>query len=210
MEERIEDTTKTDDAHQRTLAIGLTVSLSLAVLIAILIIAVIVHRRRYTTIRLKKLQNSNRLKQIVVSLSPAAIRLKYHRSISYPFFFYLFQRYLKKRLYFSHPQPRTETIVYNYVGISNTSFTSDVLNLSTLTEQSLPRNSFFPVSLQAPVPSISSIYLEVIANHRLSSIESTENLSTSISNTDTSRISGTSFSSNSSQKVLLFSQRSEV
>lgn len=67
----------------------------------------------------------------------------------------------------------------------------------------------FPVSLQAPVPSITSIFVDAIATHRLSLIENTAlEISASTSNNDSSGDSRASYSS-SSQKLLLFSQRTE-
>jgi hypothetical protein len=77
IEERIENTTNTADTHRPTLVITLTVTLSISAVIVLIIIAIIIHRRRHSTIRLKKLQNSSRLRQIVVNLSPTSIRLKY-------------------------------------------------------------------------------------------------------------------------------------
>ncbi len=72
----------------------------------------------------------------------------------------------------------------------------------------------FPVSLQAPVPTITSAFVEAIATHRLTLPADINNISfkasTSTTTSDNSRHSGTSSSaSNASQKILLFSQRTE-
>jgi len=76
----------------------------------------------------------------------------------------------------------------------------------------------FPVSLQAPVRTVTSTLVEAIAAHRLSLIIDANNISSLETTTTTnnnhnhhSRHSGTSSSfSNTSQTMLLFSQRTEL
>ena len=80
IEQRISVTTNSLETNKQNLVIALTVTLSVIAVLAVAAIvttAIIVYRRRYSTIRLKELHGSNRLKQIVVSLSPASIRLQY-------------------------------------------------------------------------------------------------------------------------------------
>jgi hypothetical protein len=123
IEQRIGDTTNTNGTNNQKLVIVLTVTLSIIALlafIAIIITAIIIYRRRSSTIRLKELHDSNRLRQIVVSLSPTSIRLQY--DIDYILYLLLlsFHRYSQKRLYHTHSeyqQPRTKTVVYNYTVI---------------------------------------------------------------------------------------------
>ena len=60
--------------------------------------------------------------------------------------------------------------------------------------------------MQAPVPVITSIFVEAIANHRLTWICSTEN--TTLDTSASSSSNDISYT-NPSQKLLLFSQRTE-
>jgi hypothetical protein len=99
IEQRIGDTTNTNGTNNQKLVIVLTVTLSIIALlafIAIIITAIIIYRRRSSTIRLKELHDSNRLRQIVVSLSPTSIRLQYDIDYTVIYYFNLFTDIHKK------------------------------------------------------------------------------------------------------------------
>jgi len=66
-----------DSNNNNTLIIVLAVTLPTLAFIAILASVIIYYRRRYTTIWLKKLENSSRLQAIVVNLSPTPIQSQY-------------------------------------------------------------------------------------------------------------------------------------
>lgn len=75
--EHIDDINNIVDGQNKTLVIVLAVTLPTLAFITILTSLIICYRRRHTTISLKKLDNSNKLKATIVNLSPTSIQSPY-------------------------------------------------------------------------------------------------------------------------------------
>jgi len=235
IEQSTDDLSNLVDGRNKPLVIILAVTLPTLAFIGIVILLIICYRRRHAKIWLKKIEHSNRLQAIVVNLSSASIQPEYpekkarlsHRQFSQP----RTETIVYNRLStpptpvfinpFNHFKSSTE-------GETNAAFDEYVIKnepqpvlRSTLQQSSNSGQrtksilTDFPVSLQAPVRTITSTLVDAIAAHRLSLIIDANNTSsletTTTTNNHHNRHSGASSSfSNTSQTVLLFSQRTEL
>jgi len=240
IEQSTDDLSSLVDGRNKPLVIILTVTLPTLVFIGIVILLIICYRRRHATIWLKKIEHSNRLQAIVVNLSSTAIQPEYpekkarlsHRQFPQP--------RTETIVYNRLSTPPTPVFInpFNRLksstdGETNAAFDEYLIKneqqpvlRSTLQQSSNNEqrtksiHTDFPVSLQAPVRTITSTLVEAIAAHRLSLIIDANNTSSSLETTTTTnnnnnhhnnRHSGASSScSNNSQTVLLFSQRTEL
>ncbi|CAF2702167.1 unnamed protein product [Rotaria sp. Silwood2] len=226
------------DGRNKPLVIILAVTLPTLAVIGILILLVVCYRRRNATIWLKKIEHSSRLQAIVVNLSATSIQPEYsekkarlsHRQFSPP--------RTETIVYNRLSTPSTPVFInpFNRLQSSNGGETNEAFDeflikneqepvlRSTLQQSSnsgqrtTSLQTDFPFTLQAPVPTITSALVKAIATHRVSLILDANNTSSSLETTTTTatnnhnnRHSGASSScSNTSQTVLLFSQRTEL
>jgi hypothetical protein len=220
--------------RNRPLVIILAVTLPTLAFIGILILLILFYRRRHATIWLKKIEHSNRLQAIVVNLSSTAIQSDYPekkaRSSTYRQFS---QPRTETIVYNRLSTPPTPVFInpFNHLKSSTNGETNAAFDEYSIKneQQSVLRSKLsqsshigprltsihadFPHSLQAPVRTITSALVEAIAAHRLSLIIDENNISSSLETTTNpnNRHSGVSSSySNTSQTVLLFSQRTEL
>ncbi|CAF0987066.1 unnamed protein product [Rotaria sordida] len=231
-----EHSSSTIDGRNKPLVIILAVTLPTLAVIGILILLVVCYRRRNATIWLKKIEHSSQLQAIVVNLSATSIQPEYlekkarlsHRQFSQP--------HTETIVYNRLSTPSTPVFInpFNRLHSSNEGETNEAFDeylikneqqpvlRSTLQQSSnngqrtTSLQTDFPFTLQAPVPTITSALVKAIATHRMSLTIDANNTSSSLetttaTNNHNNRHSGASSSySNTSQTVLLFSQRTEL
>lgn len=247
IEQSTDDLSNLVDGRNKPLVVILAVTLPTLAFIGIIILLITCYRRRHATLWLKKIEHSNRLQAIVVNLSSAATQLEFpekktrlsHRRFSQP--------RTETIIYNRLSTPPTPVFINSYTdlksstqGVTNAAFDeylvkneqqqqpvlrTKLLQSSTNGQRIASIHADFPVSLQAPVRTITSVLVDAIAIHRISLVIDANNTSSSLETTTTttttttthnhphvhSRHSGTSSSySNNSQTVLLFSQRTEL
>ncbi|CAF1151501.1 unnamed protein product [Didymodactylos carnosus] len=198
----------------KSLIIILAITLPTLATMAILLLVLLCYRRRHSSVWLKKIENDSQLKSIVVNLSTESD--------------YSTKKFVKERFRHTYTNPKTETIIYNRVtdpttplmqnsfcrkeGTINLAFedTPNPTLINSLSSEKLTTGDRmstididFPISIQSSVR-INQTFIEAIAAHRLSltepyCYESSNNRSSSSSNY-----------SDSSQIILLFSQRTEL
>jgi len=228
----IDDLTHLTDDRDKTFVIILAVTLPTLALIGILILLFICYRRRHATIWLKKIEHSSRLQAIVVNLSSTPLQAELsgkkvrlsHRTFSQP--------RTETIVYNRLSTPSTPVFLNPFSqlkssteGETNAAFDeflpkndqpppilrSTLQPCTNLGQHTTTLHNDFPVSLQAPVRTITSSFVEAIAAHRLSLLIDTSNTTSSLETTTNPRHSGTSSSySTGSHTVLLFSQRTEL
>ena len=101
--------TESASGNNKTLVIILTVTLPTLACLVVLIGIVVCYRRRATTIWLKQSDNSDRLQAILINLSPSSIQPQYYQN----------------KFCLSHSQfaqPKTQTIVYNRLIVTEKMF----------------------------------------------------------------------------------------
>ncbi|CAF0821524.1 unnamed protein product [Adineta steineri] len=201
--------------HNKTLVIILTIAVPLLACFVLFVLLIICYRRRLTKLWLKKYENTSRLQSFDSHLSSNPVHPSYLQK--------------KRRLsYRQHLQPRTETIVYNQLsspstpviknsfdspskGEINAAFDEYVIQNEQrpiLKQNPTTIQKTFPTSVQTPVSTITTAFVEAIAVHRAS-------LLTAGNHTSLERLTPEKIIHNSQQSlttlptVLLFSQRTQ-
>ncbi|CAF0851782.1 unnamed protein product [Adineta steineri] len=240
IEQSTDDLSNLVDGRNKPLVIILAVTLPTLALIGILILIIVCYRRRHATIWLKKIEHSSRLQAIVVNLSSTPIQPDYSDKKSSLSYRQITQPRTETIVYNRLSTPPTPVFVksFNHLkssteGETNKAFDEYLIKndqqpvlRATLQQTSnhgqntTSLHTDFPMSLQAPVRTITSVFVDAIATHRLSLHINANNTSSSSLETTTTttthnnnnhRHSAASSSlSNTSQTVLLFSQRTEL
>ncbi|CAF1398282.1 unnamed protein product [Adineta ricciae] len=220
------------DSRNRPLIIILAITLPTLVLIGIIILIIICYRRRHATIWLKKIEHSSRLQAIVVNISSTPIQPDYSEKKPSLVYRHIPQPHTETIVYNRLSTPPTPVFIKpdNPIktpirGETNAAFDGCLIKneqqlvlRSTLQQSSnngqriTSLHTDFPTSLQAPVRTITSALVDAIAAHRLSlHVNENHTSSTSSLETTTNRHSAaSSLLSNTSQTVLLFSQRTQL